>query len=154
MKQIEKYVGYYLGVYVFVLAICAFFQYISICHGKSLECMVDLNKLNIIITTTAYVTTPIVAIIGFISWKEQHNAGIYSKFAIELLDGYKKLFYNLARLTSIQNEIINCIKNKESEEKIFKTINNYKQNKIKTNKQNNFRNNKKFNIFFRVNRRY
>jgi len=32
-----------------------------------------MTGINTIITTTAYVITPIVAIIGFISWKVQYN---------------------------------------------------------------------------------
>lgn len=71
MSKIEKYVGYYLLVYLLVLSFCAFFQYFSVCQGKSLECIIKLDGMNTIITTTAYVLTPIVAIIGFLSWKNQ-----------------------------------------------------------------------------------
>lgn len=70
-KEIEKYVGLYLLVYVAVLAVCGFFQYMAVCQGKSLACAFDMEGINTIITTTAYVLTPIVAIIGFLSWKEQ-----------------------------------------------------------------------------------
>mgnify|MGYP003492231018 CR=1 FL=1 len=69
MKEIEKYIGYYLLVYLVVLAICGFFQYMSVCQGKSLFCAFSMDGINTIITTTAYVLTPIVAIIGFQSWK-------------------------------------------------------------------------------------
>ncbi len=43
------------------------------CQGKSLSCVIDLEGVNTVITTTAYVLTPIVAIIGFVSWKSQYN---------------------------------------------------------------------------------
>lgn len=84
MKEIEKYVGYYLLVYLVVLGICGFFQYMSICQGKSLSCAFSMNGMDTIITTTAYVLTPIVAIIGFQSWKQQHNK-------LALADEAKKL---------------------------------------------------------------
>lgn len=71
MKKVEKYIGYYLLVYVAVLAICGFFQYLAICQGKSLECNFSLNGINTILTTTSYVLTPIIAIIGFHSWRNQ-----------------------------------------------------------------------------------
>lgn len=72
-KEIEKYVGLYLLVYVIILSICGFFQYMAVCQGKSLACAFDMKGINSIITTTAYVLTPIVAIIGFVSWKVQYN---------------------------------------------------------------------------------
>lgn len=80
-KEIEKYVGLYLLVYVAVLAVCGFFQYMAVCQGKSLACTFDMQGINTIITTTAYVITPIVAIIGFLSWKDQHNRQVISKDA-------------------------------------------------------------------------
>lgn len=73
MKDLEKYIGYYLLVYVIVLFIATFFQYFTVCQGKSLSCVIDLEGVNTVITTTAYVLTPIVAIIGFVSWKSQYN---------------------------------------------------------------------------------
>lgn len=48
--------------------------------------------INTIITTTAYVVTPIVAIIGFISWKSQHNIKLYSSYAQEVLKNYEHVF--------------------------------------------------------------
>lgn len=72
-KEIEKYVGLYLLVYILVLVVSGFFQYMAVCQGQSLACTFDMEGMNTIITTTAYVLTPIVAIIGFLSWKEQYN---------------------------------------------------------------------------------
>lgn len=71
MKEIEKYVGYYLLVYIYVLLICGFFQYMAVCQGKSLECNFSITGINTILITTAAVTTPIVAIVGFLSWRDQ-----------------------------------------------------------------------------------
>ena len=65
MKEIEKYIGYYLFTYLFVLAVCGFFQYMYKCQGQSLSCAFSLQGISTIITTTAYVLTPMVAIIGF-----------------------------------------------------------------------------------------
>lgn len=95
MKEIEKYLGYYSLVYLTVLVICGFFQYLAVCQGKSLECAFSTNGLNTILTTTAYVITPVVAIIGFLSWKNQHNLKIHSDTAKEILGLYEKLYYKL-----------------------------------------------------------
>lgn len=92
MKEIEKYVGYYLLVYICVLIICGFFQYFAVCQGKSLECNFSMIGINTIITTTAYVVTPIVAMIGFISWKSQHNIKLHSSYAQEVLKNYEHVF--------------------------------------------------------------
>ena len=73
MKEIEKYIGYYLLVYLVVLFVCGFFQYMAVCQGKTLECTFSMNGINTIITTTAYVLTPIIAIIGFLSWRNQET---------------------------------------------------------------------------------
>jgi hypothetical protein len=73
MKETEKHIGNYLLVYFVVLFICGFFQYMAICQGKSLECAFSMSGINTIVTTTAYVLTPIVAIIAIISWKHQKN---------------------------------------------------------------------------------
>lgn len=73
MKEIEKYIGYYFLVYFSVLALCGFFQYLAVCQGKSLECSFSMTGINTIITTTAYVLTPIIAIIGFQSWRNQET---------------------------------------------------------------------------------
>ncbi|AZP30053.1 hypothetical protein KWE42_13025 [Acinetobacter pittii] len=73
MKEIEKYVGYYLLVYICVLIVCGFFQYMMVCQGKSLQCNFSIDGINKIITTTATILTPIIAIIGFLSWRNQET---------------------------------------------------------------------------------
>ncbi|MDY6459703.1 MULTISPECIES: hypothetical protein [Acinetobacter] len=93
MKEIEKYIGYYLLVYLVVLAFCGFFQYMYECQGQSLSCAFSKDGFNTIITTTAYVLTPIVAIIGFLSWKKQHNKNIISNAAIEIWRNHSILYY-------------------------------------------------------------
>jgi hypothetical protein len=100
MKEIEKYVGYYLLVYLVVLAICGFFQYMSVCQGKSLTCAFSMSGINTIITTTAYVLTPIVAIIGFLSWKKQFNSQLISNLAQTCLNNLNKNFNNHSTLIS------------------------------------------------------
>ncbi|HBI8929891.1 TPA: hypothetical protein JI379_RS19695, partial [Acinetobacter baumannii] len=82
MKQIEKYVGYYFLAYLFVLILCGFFQYFTVCQGKSLECNFSIGGINKILTTTATVLTPIIAIIGYLSWRNQET---YKK-SQELID--------------------------------------------------------------------
>lgn len=70
-KEIEKYVWYYLSVYIVVLLVFAAFQYFGVCDGESLNCKTNWEKVKDILQTTAYIVTPIVAIAGFISWQEQ-----------------------------------------------------------------------------------
>lgn len=103
MKETEKYVGYYLLVYVVVLFICGFFQYMAICQGKTLECAFSMTGINTIITTTAYVLTPIIAIIGFLSWKSQYNLKIHSDSAKEILALFEKASYELLILDNFYN---------------------------------------------------
>lgn len=73
MKEIEKYVGYYLLVYICVLIVCGFFQYMTICQGKSLQCNFSIDGINKILTITATILTPIIAIIGFLLWRNQET---------------------------------------------------------------------------------
>lgn len=70
-KEIEKYIWYYLGVYIVVLLTFAAFQYFGECDGESLNCKTNWEKVKDILQTTAYMLTPIVAIIGFYAWKEE-----------------------------------------------------------------------------------
>lgn len=84
-KEIEKYVCYYLAVYIIVLAIYASFDYIISCSGNSLNCKVDWTNIKDILQTTAYILTPIVAIVALLSWKTQHNKLIFSTEAKPLL---------------------------------------------------------------------
>lgn len=73
MKEIAKYIGYYLLVYVFALAICGFFQYKVECQSELIICNFSADIFNKILTTTAYLVTPVVAIVAFLSWKHQKN---------------------------------------------------------------------------------
>lgn len=91
MKEIEKYVGYYLLVYLIVLSICGFFQYMAVCQGKSLECAFSMDGINTIITTTAYVLTPIIAIIGFLSWRNQETYRKSQELIELILDKIREL---------------------------------------------------------------
>ena len=91
MKEIEKYVGYYLLVYLAVLSVCGFFQYIAICQGKSLECAFSMDGINTIITTTSYVLTPIIAIIGFLSWRSQETYRKSQEFIEQIMNKMREL---------------------------------------------------------------
>ncbi|MDY6457737.1 hypothetical protein SKM54_00030 [Acinetobacter faecalis] len=105
MKEIEKYIGYYLLVYLVVLAFCGFFQYMYECQGQSLSCAFSKDGFNTIITTTAYVLTPIVAIIGFLNWKQQHNKLI-------LADEAKKLLLAINNDIKLFTDISGTLRNK------------------------------------------
>lgn len=98
MKEIEKYIGYYLLVYLVVLAFCGFFQYMYECQGQSLSCAFSKDGFNTIITTTAYVLTPIVAIIGFTNWKEQNKHNKIQEIIISFYRRISHLRKNIVRL--------------------------------------------------------
>lgn len=100
-KEIEKYVGLYLLVYIVVLAVCGFFQYMAVCQGKSLACAFDIEGMNTIITTTAYVLTPIIAIVALESWRTKHNKSILSSEAKEAYQG----LYDLKNYFNIMHKI-------------------------------------------------
>lgn len=140
MKEIEKYLGYYFLVYITVLVICGFFQYIAICQGKSLQCAFSMAGINTIITTTAYVITPVVAIIGFLSWRSQHNIKVYTDYASEVLKLYEQTFdliisinklhkYTEGKILSLDNQLLTTeLKNRRIEELIEDMrINFYKE---------------------------
>lgn len=91
MKDIEKYIGYYLLVYISVLALFGFFQYVAVCQGESLKCAFSVDGVNEIITTTAYVLTPIVAIIGFQSWRHQETYKKSLEILILIMDRIRDL---------------------------------------------------------------
>ncbi|WP_151956117.1 hypothetical protein [Acinetobacter guillouiae] len=100
VSEILIYIGLYLLAYVFVLALCGGIQYFTECQNKSLSCSFDMTGFNTIVITTSYVLTPIVAIIGFLSWKRQHNKQTISqlsKEAYELLSSQNLLaFYYIS----------------------------------------------------------
>lgn len=117
MKEIEKYVGYYLGVYIVVLAICGFFQYFYHCQGESLMCAISIDGIGTIITTTATLLTPIVAIIGFLNWKIEKQYDLEKSHAENLI----------RRLNSIQLTIdlkYHLLKQLENIQEKFISINN------------------------------
>lgn len=91
IKEIEKYIGYYLLVYLVVLAFCGFFQYMYECQGQSLSCALSKDGFNTIITTTAYILTPIVAIIGFLSWKQEKQYDLEKHYAEIILDNVNEI---------------------------------------------------------------
>lgn len=84
-KEIENYVWYYISVYIVVLIIFAAFQYFGVCDGESLNCKTNWEKVKDILQTTAYILTPIVAIIALLSWKIQHNKLVFSVEAKPIL---------------------------------------------------------------------
>ncbi|MBU3847014.1 MAG: hypothetical protein H9855_08575 [Candidatus Acinetobacter avistercoris] len=94
-SEIEKYIWYYLSVYIIILIIFGFFQFISICNAQSLNCKLDGENIFNILTVTAYVLTPIIAIIGFISWKVQFNKQLTTNYFIEVITAMRDLHQNL-----------------------------------------------------------
>ena len=91
MQEIKKYVGLYLLAYMVVLLFCGVAQYVLICQMSAKGCAFNLAGVNTIITTTAYVLTPLIAIIGFLSWKSQYNKVTVSQLAKEIYGQTDKL---------------------------------------------------------------
>ena len=78
------------------------------CQGQSLSCAISSDGINKVITTTAYVLTPIVAIIGFQSWKNQFNSKTISEIAKDcskLLNETNSSYFSL--MSSLQTSKIN-----------------------------------------------
>lgn len=94
MKEIEKYVGYYFLAYIGVLMLCGFFQYFTVCQGKSLACNFNITGIKEIITTTATVITPVIAIIGFLSWRNQETYKKSQELIEQILDKIRVLQSN------------------------------------------------------------
>lgn len=79
-------IGLYLLAYIIVLVVCGGIQYFTECQGGSYTCGFNMTGFNTIIVTTSYVLTPIVAIIGFLSWKKQHNKQTISQLSKNAYD--------------------------------------------------------------------
>lgn len=119
MKEIEKYIGYYLLVYLVVLAFCGFFQYMYECQGQALSCALSKDGFNTIITTTAYVLTPIVAIIGFTSWKKQKQYDLEKQYAEIILN-------NIDEIRSYLHMYYHQVNSYNNTESAKNALNNYK----------------------------
>lgn len=114
--EIGKYLGLYILVYVIVLAVCGLVQYTTVCNGYFTECVFQASSFNTIITTTAYVVTPMVAIIGFLSWKGQHNRVTISQMSQRiygLLDELNLLLYKYGGCISDQYDATSGERNPE-----------------------------------------
>lgn len=101
-KEIEKYVWYYLGVYIVVLLIFAAFQYFGECEGASLNCKTNWEKVKDILQTTAYILTPIVAIVGFIAWQGQKEYDKVDKIYEDLITFESDLAYVFKNLKEVR----------------------------------------------------
>lgn len=109
-KEIEKYIWYYLGVYIVVLLTFAAFQYFGVCDGESLNCKTNWEKVKDILQTTAYILTPIVAIIGFLSWKVQKQYELEQQQLHKTLEYLNHIFTELIIIRS--NSV--CIRTTEN----------------------------------------
>lgn len=81
-KEINKFICKYLSVYGIALVIYWLIELIIACTESGVSCHFDESKLMAFLSVTAYIITPIVASIGFFSWKDQENY----KQAINLLN--------------------------------------------------------------------
>jgi hypothetical protein len=72
-KNIFSSVIIYLSAYVAVLILCALYDYTKLCNAEFDTCVLNFEYLNTIITTTSYVLAPLIAIVGFQSWKHHEH---------------------------------------------------------------------------------
>lgn len=62
---------FYLLSYCLVVLICAVFQWINNCDYVLSSCSINTENLNAILQTSASIITPIFAIWGYFTWREQ-----------------------------------------------------------------------------------
>ncbi len=94
MKETYKNIGWYLLVYVILLLIYGGIQKLTICVDmQGYECSFNEAKILAFLTVVAYVLTPMVAILGFQSWRKQY------KYQNQK-DRFNKLFESCLRLNS------------------------------------------------------
>lgn len=94
MKETYKYIGWYLLVYVILILIYGLVQLFTICTDmQGYECNFSETKILAFLTVVAYILTPIVAILGFQSWRKQY------KYQNQK-DRFNKLFESCLRLNS------------------------------------------------------
>lgn len=79
-KDILKYIIIYFLIYLALILFYGMFQKYYICTGMvGFKCSFDEQKLLNFLTVASYILTPLVAIIGFLSWKDQHNKNIQNE---------------------------------------------------------------------------
>lgn len=96
MKEALGYIGWYLLTYIILLVIYGISQSLTICVDmQDHVCNFNETKILAFLTVVAYILTPIVAIFGFVSWKNQHNTKIISEEAQKVW----KMFNDLSSQT-------------------------------------------------------
>lgn len=91
IKEAKKPILIYLFVYLVIIAICGLLQFSINCNLRYSICFFNTDHLNTIITTTSYVLTPLIAIIGFQSWREAENYKNAHKAIDLMLDSNRNL---------------------------------------------------------------
>jgi hypothetical protein len=91
IKKSKKQIGIYLLVYLVILVICGVFQFFVNCQAQYSICLFETDNLNTIVTTTSYVLTPLIAIIGFQSWREAENYKNAHKTVEAMLDSTRNI---------------------------------------------------------------
>lgn len=99
------YIGYYLLVYVVLAFIYGLAQKHFVCIKiDGYECNFNETKFIGFLTIIAYIITPIVAIFGFFSWKDQHNQNIDSKYYDQALERFKKISTTVRKFKTLYEE--------------------------------------------------
>jgi len=112
-SDLEKYIGYYLLVYLVILSLYGFIEYIVVCNGDSLACKFSFVKIKEVLITIASILTPIIALIIFLSWKSQFNKNLDKDYLTDFLE-VLRLFHNST------NPIFLEIRNTSSYLEVFK----------------------------------
>jgi hypothetical protein len=112
-KEIEKYVWYYLSVYIVVLLIYGFFEYVAVCNGESLKCAFNGMKIKEALTTTASVYTPVIAIFAYFSWKKQKQYDLKKEFLVKCLNDIDEIYSEKLNIL-MKLEVLKTISNQKA----------------------------------------
>lgn len=112
-KETEKYVWYYFTVYIVVLLIYGFFEYIAVCNGESLKCAFDGMKIEDALTLTASIFTPVIAIFAYFSWKHQKKYDLKKEFLAKCLNDIDEIYSEKLNVL-LKIELLKGISNKQA----------------------------------------
>ena len=104
---------YYLSVYIVVLFIYGFFEYIAVCNGESLKCAFDGMKIKEALTITASVFTPVIAIFAYFSWKEQKKYDLKKEFLAKCLNDIDEIYSEKLSIL-LKLEVLRTISNEKA----------------------------------------
>lgn len=86
-----KYIAIYIGIYIAVLLIQGFINFLALCQGELYKCVYDHKTVITTVQTTAYILAPLVVILGLNTWIKQHTVTINHELLKEALKAIDQL---------------------------------------------------------------